>query len=306
MALKRNPFILAKFNNSRLFKALSSLLFLFLIFSLSFSPVEGKSKQSLYFPAKGDAWEKHKPEDLGMDSKLLQEAVEFARKNEWKGHKDLKKAIERSFSREPFFSILGPTKERGEINGIVIKNGYIVAEWGDTKRVDMTFSVTKSYLSTVAGLALDAGLIRDVQEPLKKYVRDGKFDSEHNAKITWHHLLTQTSDWSGTLWDRQDWADRPPRDATWDKIRNRELKEPGTNFKYNDVRVNLLAYSLLQVWRLPLPVILREKIMNRIDASSTWRWHGYKNSWVLIDGMKVQSVSGGGHWGGGMFISTRD
>lgn len=306
MALKRTPFILTKFNNLRLFKALSSLLFLFLIFSLSFSPVEGISKQSLYFPSKGDAWEKRKPEDLGMDSKLLQEAVEFARKNPSKGPKDLKKAIERSFSREPFFSILGPTKERGETNGIIIKNGYIVAEWGDTKRVDMTFSVTKSYLSTVAGLALDAGLAGDVREPVKKYVKDGKFDSEHNAKITWHHLLTQTSDWSGTLWDRQDWADRPPRDATWDKIRKRELKEPGTNFKYNDVRVNLLAYSLLQVWRMPLPIILREKIMDPIDASSTWRWHGYKNSWVLIDGVKVQSVSGGGHWGGGMFISTRD
>ena len=90
-------------------------------------------------------------------------------------------------------------------------------------------------------------MIRDVHEPVKKYVTDGKFDSEHNAKITWHHLLNQTSDWSGTLWDRPDWADRPPRDATWDKIRNRELKEPGTHFKYNDVRVNLLAYSLLQV-----------------------------------------------------------
>jgi CubicO group peptidase (beta-lactamase class C family) len=306
MALKRNSFIFAKFNNSSLFKSLSSLLFLFLIFSLSFAPIEGKSKQSLYFPLKGDAWEKRKPEDVGMDSKLLQEAVEFAMKNPNKGPKDLKKAIERSFSREPFFSILGPTKERGETNGMVIKDGYIVAEWGDTKRVDMTFSVTKSYLSTVAGLALDAGLIRDVQEPVYKYVKDGKFYSVHNAKITWHHLLNQTSDWSGTLWDRQDWADRPPRKATWDQIRNRKLKEPGTNFKYNDVRVNLLAYSLLQVWRMPLPVILREKIMDPIDASSTWRWHGYKNSWVLIDGVKVQSVSGGGHWGGGMFISTRD
>ena len=59
---------------------------------------------------------------------FLQEAVEFSNKNPWQGPKDLKKAIERSFSREPFFSILGPTKERGEINGIVIENGYIVVE----------------------------------------------------------------------------------------------------------------------------------------------------------------------------------
>ena len=53
-------------------------------------------------------------------------------------------------------------------------------------------------------------------------------------------------------------------------------------------------------------MVLKEKIMDPIGASSTWRWHGYENSWVMIDGVKMQSVSGGGHRGGGMFINTRD
>ena len=46
--------------------------------------------------------------------------------------------------------------------------------------------------------------------------------------------------------------------------------------------------------------------MDPIGASSTWRWYGYDNSWVMLDGQPVQSVSGGGHWGGGMFINARD
>jgi CubicO group peptidase (beta-lactamase class C family) len=46
--------------------------------------------------------------------------------------------------------------------------------------------------------------------------------------------------------------------------------------------------------------------MDPIGASSTWRWYGYDNSWVTLDGVSVQSVSGGGHWGGGMQISARD
>ncbi len=258
-----------------------------------------------YFPPKGE-WKTIKPEAVGVNAKLLQQAVEFAKSKGWTESKDLDEAITKSFSREPYFSILGPTKKRGDACGLIIKNGYIIAEWGDTRRVDMTFSVTKSYLSTTAGLALDAGLLASVQDPVQRYVTDGKFDSEHNAKITWEHLLQQTSDWQGELWDRYDWADRPSRKDTWDNVRKRELHEPGSHFKYNDVRVNLLAYCLLQVWRRPLPVILREKIMDPIGASSTWRWHGYKNSWVLVDGLKVQSVSGGGHWGGGMFINTRD
>ena len=81
---------------------------------------------------------------------------------------------------------------------------------------------------------------------------------------------------------------------------------PGTKYEYNDVRVNLLAYSLLHVWREPLPKIIKRYIMDPIGASTTWRWYGYKNSWVEIDGNRVQSVSGGGHSGGGVFISTED
>jgi CubicO group peptidase (beta-lactamase class C family) len=46
--------------------------------------------------------------------------------------------------------------------------------------------------------------------------------------------------------------------------------------------------------------------MEPIGASSTWRWYGYENSWVDLDGTKVQSVSGGGHWGGGLFINSFD
>ena len=37
-----------------------------------------------------------------------------------------------------------------------------------------------------------------------------------------------------------------------------------------------------------------------------WRWFGYDNAWVVIDGAPVQSVTGGGHWGGGMFINAYD
>src|SRR5690606_1424913 len=38
----------------------------------------------------------------------------------------------------------------------------------------------------------------------------------------------------------------------------------------------------------------------------TWRWTGYQNAWITLDGQPVQSVSGGGHWGGGLFINAYD
>ena len=129
--------------------------------------------------------------------------------------------------------------------------------------------------------------------------------SRTTRKITWDHLLRQTSDWQGTLWGKPDWADRPEGQtpADWP---NRPLSEPGTRYKYNDVRVNVLALRALHVLRRPLPEVLREEVMEPIGASSTWRWHGYENSWIDLDGRRVQSMTGGGHWGGGMFISARD
>jgi CubicO group peptidase (beta-lactamase class C family) len=130
------------------------------------------------------------------------------------------------------------------------------------------------------------------------------FDTPHNRRITWEHLLRQTSDFEGTLWGKPEWADRPTGEpAEWAA---RARKDPGSAYEYNDVRVNALALAALNVWRRPLPEVLREQVMDPIGASPTWRWYGYDNSWVVLDGRAVQSVSGGGHWGGGMFISARD
>ena len=261
--------------------------------------------QQLYFPERGQ-WEEKTPTSFKIDSQKLQEAIDFAKTNEYSGAKDLRQAILKGFEREPYHKILGPTKKRGNPAGVILKDGYIIAQWGDTERVDMTFSVTKSYLSTMAGLAVDAKLISSVDDFTHTYLWDQTFDGAHNKTITWRHLLTQSSDWSGQLWGGYDWADRPPREGGIDDWKSRKLNTPGTVFEYNDVRVNVLAYSLLNVWRKPLPQVLKEKIMDPIGASTTWRWFGYDNSWVTIDGLKMQSVSGGGHSGGGLFINTLD
>ena len=281
--------------------------------------------QAVYYPGSGNDWERRAPAQVGLDARQPEEAIAFAKANEPKGPRDLEAAHYESFGREPFGEGIGPFKTRGDPTGVILRRGYIVAEWGDPHRVDMTFSVTKSFLSTTVGLALDRGLIRSVQDPVAEYMapvvlmngdHGGStvetpggsallpFETLHNRKITWDHLLRQTSDWEGTLWGKPEWADRPTGEPS--EWRTRARHEPGSAYEYNDVRVNVLALAALNVWRRPLPQVLKELVMDPIGASQTWRWFGYENSWVLIDGVAVQSVSGGGHWGGGMFINARD
>ncbi len=254
-----------------------------------------QSKSAAYYPPPGDKWERKKPEQVGMDATLLEAAIAFAQQQ--KEPKTIAEVIAARQRTESNPEIIGPTKERGEINGLVLRHGYIVAEFGDTSRVDMTFSVTKSFLATVAGLAFDRGLIKNLHDPVKQYVNDGGFDSPHNAKITWHHLLQQTSEWEGWLWEKP---------ATIDERPDHTQQAPGTFWNYNDVRVNRLSLALLRLFNQALPELLKKEVMNPIGASDTWVWNGYRNSDVMIGGRKINSVSGGGHWGGGLFINTRD
>lgn len=255
--------------------------------------------QSVYIPPPGDNWERRDARAANFDPLQLSAAVAFAQANSIPWSHDLGEQFKILGARERWPLILGPWKNWAAPSGIVLRHGYILAQWGDTRRVDVTFSVAKSYLSAVVGLAFDRGLIADIERPIAELVKDGGFDSEHNRAITWRHMLTQTSEWEGVLWGKPDSADRR---AGW----NRTLQAPGAFWEYNDVRVNRLALALLRVWQRPLPEVLGEFIMKPIGASDTWRWYGYFNSHVEQSGRIVQSVSGGTHWGGGIWMSSRD
>lgn len=267
-----------------------------------------------YVPPRGDAaWERRDPAELGLDPAALQDAVDFAIANEtappegWEGVdvRDLSLMVPLTWAFEPHSSPLGELRPRGAPAGIILRDGYIVAEWGDLERVDMTFSISKTFLSHTIGLAVADGLIGDVHDTVSGDVADPLFRTDHNAPITWDQMLRQTSGWWGTLFGKPAWADRPARDNP-----ARDLvagpPAPGSAWEYNDVRVNALALAGLHVWQRELPDVLAERIMDPIGSSGTWEWHGYENSHVRIGGDDMWSVSGGGHWGGGMMISAYD
>jgi hypothetical protein len=271
----------------------------------------GKPRPMTHFPAADPAWEYTEPRAIGLDPAKISDAARHAAEHETKWSRDLLHMVETDFAEmPPWNEALGPVRPRGAPNGVITRGGRIVASWGDTRQVDMTFSIAKSYLSILAGIAWDRAMIPDLDEPVRRRVDDGGFDPPHNDAITWNHLLQQTSEWEGTLWDKPDLIDRNRsvggRPTEGRKGTHRDLRQPGTFWEYNDVRVNRLSLALMRVWRRPLPEVFRELVMTPIGASADWEWHGYRNSYVEIDGRRMQSVSGGSHWGGGMFIHALD
>lgn len=290
--------------------------FLFVCLLLVAQAAIAQKSNKSYFPPKG-SWEHRTPASLGLNAAKIDSAIAFAKQYESKQPRNMVAAQQQSFGREPYSEPVGTLIDRADPSGLIIYKGYIVAEWGQPARIDITNSVTKSFLSSVIGLAVDKGLIKSVHDTVADYVPPIEvyhpgaateiitpFASAHNKTLTWDVMLRQTSDWEGTLWGKPDWADRPDSNfRTW-QTRKRHL--PGTIYKYNDVRVNALALAATSVWRQPLPQVLKTNIMDPIGASNTWRWMGYHNSWIVLDGVPVQSVSGGGHWGGGMYIDAYD
>lgn len=304
---------------------MKSLFILLLVLQAAFSYSQKNKPQTNkpYFPGAGE-W-KQQEASISFDTAKLAEAIQFAKDAETKQTRNMELSQAMTFGKEPFGEGIGPFSDRGDQTGIIVHKGYIIASWGEPFRVDMTHSVTKSFLSTVVGLAVDKGLIKSANDTVAKYVSPIEvydpfrrrspedlgtpemltpFASAHNKTLTWDVMLRQTSDWEGILWGKPDWADRPEADAT--KWLNRKRNIPGSEYEYNDVRVNALALAATSVWRRPLPQVLKEQIMDPIGASNTWRWTGYRNAWIVLDGQPVQSVSGGGHWGGGMFINAYD
>lgn len=245
-----------------------------------------------------------------MDTARLAAAAAFAAAHESPFPRDLRAHLEAGhFDPPPHNAVIGPVFPRGAPNGLVTRRGETVASWGDTRQADMTFSVAKSYLSLLAGIAWADGLLPDLDEPVRARVHDGGFESDQNAPITWRHLLTNTSEWEGELFGKSDIIDRGrdlAREGAGPKGIARPLQAPGTHWEYNDVRVNRLSLCLLRLFRRPLPEVFAERILDPIGGSRDWTWYAYDNATVEVDGRRLPSVPGGTHWGGGLRIHAED
>lgn len=212
----------------------------------------------------------------------------------------------------PWNRLRGAVHGRGPVSGTIVRDGVTLASWGEPERADLTFSVAKTYLALLAGVAHDFGLLPDVHEAVGARVPGIGFDAGRNARVTWEHLLQQTSEWEGECFGLPDQVDRyrtvqfQGTAAAGRKGDPRPLGEPGTWWEYNDVRINQLALALLHLFGRPLPEVFREHVTRPIGASENWGWEGYDDAWLELNGRRVQSVPGGSHWGGGISIGSID
>jgi CubicO group peptidase (beta-lactamase class C family) len=226
----------------------------------------------------------------------------------------------------PWNTLRGPVHPRGGVSGVIFKSGHCLAQWGEPERSDQTFSVAKSYLGLLTGVAIEQRLIERLDELVadslgrinQAWVAMCGFENHHNRQITWRHLLSQTSEWSGTSFGIPDQVEHfrhvvlDPKPLLGKKGEARVLQAPGTYWEYNDVRINQLSLALLCLFGESLSSVFKSKFLEPLGCSGEFAWEGYEDAWIDLQKpneprtLRVQSVPGGTHWGGGIRISALD
>ena len=105
-----------------------------------------------------------------------------------------------------FGSLLGPMPNiRATTNGVVICKGYVVAEFGDTTwRRSRPTRWPRACWPRSPASPCATGKIKNLDEPVGRTIKDGGYDSPHNALVTWKMHLQQETEWEGEMWGKKD------------------------------------------------------------------------------------------------------
>ncbi|MFC1975769.1 serine hydrolase domain-containing protein [Chloroflexota bacterium] len=168
-------------------------------------------EEEVYWPT--EAWRVSAPEEQGMDAALLQQMLD---------------AID---------------EQNLNIDSVVVvHNGYIVTEkyyspYKQDSRHDM-YSITKSVVSALIGIAIQAGYINSVDDLVLDFFPERTFENDDALKrsITLEHLLTMSS---GLEWDWDEMV------STWDWVQyvldQPMYTEPGTEFYFSSGNAHVLS-----------------------------------------------------------------
>ena len=152
-----------------------SFVCLLLLFSFHFSTLDIQAEDNIerdYWPT--EEWQTATPREKNMDSEKLEEMLEF---------------IEEDFYYDSI---------------VLVRHGYIVLEkyyfsYGSDD-LHHLWSSTKSFISTLVGIALDEGLIGSINDKMLDYFPNKTISiyDPRRENITVEHLLTMSS---GIAWD---------------------------------------------------------------------------------------------------------
>jgi len=178
---------------------------------------------------------------------------------------------------------------------IVLHNGNLLYEnyWNNNSANSkhIAFSVTKSFVSALVGIALDEGLIDNIKDPITKYLPDFKGTGYEGVRIK--DILQMSSgvdfneDYADPKSDINRFGRATARGSSFrDFAKSLERgREPGTYHHYVSIDTQVLGFLLAEVTGMPLKEYLYKKIWNKIGMED--------DAFFIVDNNGVEMALGG-------------
>ena len=187
-------------------------------------------------------WEKSSPKKQGLDTKILKSAY-----NEVKS--------------KPYINSL-----------VIIKNGYLVKEeyfnGGDRNTLDLTYSVTKSIISALIGIAIDKGYIKGLDQKIMDFYPEYNTPNLDSRKkdITIRHILTMQAGFDHENNISKKMISAPNMIKA---IINSELKfDPGTDYLYSTSGSHLLSGIITKATQMSTKDFAIKYLFKPLDIKS--------------------------------------
>lgn len=184
---------------------------------------------------------------------------------------------------------------------LVVKNGRIVFEryynkFNENSRNNIK-SIWKSILSIVTGICLDRGVIKSLDEPIGKYLREfAQNIHPYHKLITIRHLLTMSSGiyWNGGIHYHCPMIVQMMRTNDWiSHIADIDMNSvPGMYFQYKEWDVMLLSAVIGRACGGTAFDIAKEYLYEPLDiASGRWPQSPCGFSYTVIKGEEESDLS---------------
>ena len=170
-------------------------------------------------------------------------------------------------------------KDSDTVAFLVIKDDVLLYEGyfnGYNRESTVTsFSVAKSFVSALVGIAIAEGYIGSVEDPITRYVPELLAKDQRFQKITLRHLLTMASGIryreQGVPWS-DDTATYYAPDLRAVAVSSPIAGEPGQAFHYNNFHPLLLGLVLERTTGRPVAQYLEERIWKPLGMEAPGSW----------------------------------
>ena len=177
---------------------------------------------------------------------------------------------------------------------LVVKDNVLVHEWYaediDPEALHTSFSVSKSMVSTVVGMAISDGSISSLDDAITKYVPELLKSDPRFGEITLRHLITMTS---GIAYNEDDFSAFGDQISTYYSTNLRKSaitktkisEKPGVRWNYNNYNPQLLGLAVERATGKSFSNYMSEKVWAPMgaEADASWSMDSFYNGFEKME-----------------------